>query len=580
MPDRPGAMLWDGVNDGGFLSGEGTRSHGMSPSIATMEILPQLDPPAEAGDLIFEYGDVQVVWKDCCVDYAAFRAGQEGQTWTLPILDRRWKWAFAGPKGALSGSYNFKLDDGTFDPAQLATPQALCILCLEAMGEVGYDVSQVPNDMLGIPNWPEVNWDYEIPAVALSGLCDQLGCHIVLRLDNTVLIARMGTGANLPTDNVEFDSFTLKPLARPDALQVITGKYRVQADFVLNVPLGLDTDGKVRPIDSLSYKPKNGWASEVSPDFPNVKAQFGLQAWELAKATVWRWYGIADQNPDKTAGFVLPGFGRVTLIPDQILPLEDVQVETAQNIVAGVPISKPAIVWGVWFDGSTSFNNVTKEKKWWDVDKNSLYAAGYEIDKALGIVKFADYVYRFEQKGLDANPQVFTKLPADLNLRCACSPRFYDTWSYKRGERTLVYDGPQSGTGPRILKHDEIVTTVYPVYDPNTYKVQKVVTNFDQVNQECDFYLNAANLEYQTPTPQDVQYMGLIPIDLDGAIQQVTWRIDGQGVTTRASRNQEYRLVTPSYQVRRNAEQLLHNLLGNTIRQVQGLVQKDQREGK
>jgi hypothetical protein len=54
-----------------------------------------------------------------------------------------------------------------------------------------------------------------------------------------------------------------------------------------------------------------------------------------------------------------------------------------------------------------------------------------------------------------------------------------------------------------------------------------------------------------------VSYAGFRPINLDGAIQQVTWALDESGFArTRASRNREELLYVPSYKERRAMEKV------------------------
>jgi hypothetical protein len=55
------------------------------------------------------------------------------------------------------------------------------------------------------------------------------------------------------------------------------------------------------------------------------------------------------------------------------------------------------------------------------------------------------------------------------------------------------------------------------------------------------------------------QYPGIIPIDCDGAIQQVSWRIGPGGPTTIASMNCEHSDYVPDLPARRLRENLAPN---------------------
>lgn len=243
-----GYMTFPGIEQ--VERGSFTLSHGITPSIATIEIQPQEGFVTIVGPMVITQGDVTLVFPNCRLDSASFQYNQSGMIWRLSIMDRRWKWAF----GAISGHYNQRFNSilpfGSIDAFTLKSPQELCSLCLDAMGETGYDVSQVPNE----PR-PQTDWEAEIPAQALASLAESLGCRIVLRLDNTVQVARVGVGEGLPTDGIEADGMAVSVFRRPDKLRFLCGPTRYQVDFKLEA-VGLDVDGLVKPIDDLSYAPQ------------------------------------------------------------------------------------------------------------------------------------------------------------------------------------------------------------------------------------------------------------------------------------------------------------------------------------
>jgi hypothetical protein len=59
--------------------------------------------------------------------------------------------------------------------------------------------------------------------------------------------------------------------------------------------------------------------------------------------------------------------------------------------------------------------------------------------------------------------------------------------------------------------------------------------NSDNLQQETNYYLDAAQAQYVEVDSLDVPYVGLIPIQVDGLISQVTYSISEKGTTTRAS---------------------------------------------
>ena len=54
--------------------------------------------------------------------------------------------------------------------------------------------------------------------------------------------------------------------------------------------------------------------------------------------------------------------------------------------------------------------------------------------------------------------------------------------------------------------------------------------------------------------PLTVRYPGLMPIELDGAIQKVSFQVGSAGATTTAARHNEGRRVAQSYRDRRRIE--------------------------
>ncbi len=147
-------------------------------------------------------------------------------------------------------------------------------------------------------------------------------------------------------------------------------------------------------------------------------------------------------------------------------------------------------------------------------------------------------------------------VPALLQIRLAVSVRDYRTRAWDRYRRSLVSTGPQWGTPARTIRREDIQAGVVPNYDKG-HRVTSVSSYPPDLNSQCDYYLQAADLEYQAQAPQDRTYMGLRDdISPDGAIQQVTWQTGPQGATTRASRNTEWNPAVPSYLEQRQLQRL------------------------
>lgn len=552
-----------------LLSANFTITPGITPSTATLYIPPQPGKILRGGPLLLTYGGVELTFPDCRADQIAIEIDREGrEIWALTVLDRRWKWKFAG---RISGYYNVRRGEKLIEDTE-KTPRQLATLCLKAMGERRYSVDQLPND-----SRPEIEWDYELPSQALAQLCDSLGCQVVLRLDDRVSIERIGRGRKLPRGlDVLAGSQEFDPPERPDSLVFAAGRTRWQADLELEA-VGQDVDGEIKPIDQLSYTPQNprvpgnaqagprSWRFSDPPHFNQISQG---KARELAKATVFRWYRI------KTP-FDLPKEREIEEL-NRILPVEDKQVEKHEVLNELQP--RPAWVYGKWWGGFEDARPVVDEIEHDLRNKpKGLYTRGFALDTQNGIVKFNEAVYLLKRADKFGGPGPafgWLVLPADLRLRTAVSLRDKKTWGWIREEVRRTRSGRKSGTLPRYIRRDDIALSTY--FD---HESARQIDNMQEVRKAADHYLDITEREYQLSAPGSVSYAGFKPIGVDGAIQQVTWTVDTQGyATTRISRNKEEVVLAPTYKERRFLERLQGVLKeqGLTKRQEQELAAKAQ----
>lgn len=566
-----------------LVSGSFTLVHGITPSVCQVEMDPQADFIEMDGTLTFYYPALSETiiaqFPDCRVDYQTIQLIDQGFLWRLHIMDRRWKWRYNG--NSLSGSYNVRNPDiaaaggivgNSLDPDFKKTPQELAKLCLDAMNEVGYDTSQMPND-----SYPEVNWSFENPAQALAALCDQLGCRVVLRLDNTVLIAKTGVGIQLDeTLPLITDSLTINPPERPDSISIICGRNRYQIDIELEA-VGLDTDGTVKVIDALSYKPPNGWGFEVPGlmwGISDIKLANGQIPRQLAQQTVYRWYRLAfplAQGDDK-AGIGLDGkdlniagYGTIDKLKF-LLPIEDVKVDTFVDF-DGTLKSQLAEVFGSYIGKA----DLKFEVQPFDPGKKfTPYGLGFSIDTERGIVMFDNDVHLLDDNGKYSEAKLF--------LTCAVSVRDKDDNSYERFTVDRNYTDNLHGTGPREVNREEIVAQYTPVYDQNG-TVMDQMDNEDSVTQECNYWLDATELEFQLDLPQEITYSGLYAIDLDGAIQQITWSVGASGATTRVCRNNEFSPNVAPFRTRRFFEEFRNGKIADLKKQAAKLASQPANPG-
>lgn len=500
-------------------------SHGISPGVCTIDLVPQFGLPAEVGMLQILFGSVRLQFPECAIDAARVRRSSAGMVIGLTLLDRRWKWKF----GSINGRYNLRTKSGRLDLATEKTPQQLATLLLAALGESGFSVAELPN-----LSRPEVDWSAANPAAELASLCDASGCRIVLGIDNRVSICRSGTGAVLPAlDSQRTQSFGIDPPARPDRLQLIAGPTRFQTQFRLEA-IGEDRDGTLRPIAELSYKPAEGWGTEPPGHFPNV-ANADDRA--RARRTVYRGYRIKCTSPDDAAGvFRLPGMHGPVSELWQLLPLESGLIDTERG-PDGIERSRPFLVEGSYWNGSADGENLASGR---------IEVRGMTLDTGRGIVWFAEPMVK-------RNLADDTFLPAELYLTVAHSMCERETRQPARYQLDRPTPGTPLGTGPFVVRREELGLTCVSRYSTNHSPTQ-VITNENELAVEANASLDAALVQFQTLLSADAEYAGIIPIEPDGAISQVAWSGSPRGAFTRASRNAEFSVLVPTARERRAAE--------------------------
>lgn len=523
---------WPGVS--GIISFSMTYVDGMTPSIATLEVVPQKALQL-AGTLQISYGATSIVFPDCRVQDVEQAVDEAGRTtWKITIADRRWRWKSSS---AISGYYNVRRNAVALLAGTEKTPRELATMLLKAMGETGFDVSALPNDTR-----PEITWDAASPPEELARLAEALGCRVVLSIaTNRVRIVQAGKGAQLPRPFAMEASLGLDPPDPPGTLRFIGARVEFQADFALRA-VGRDVDGTVKPIEELSYIPARGWQLSDADHFNDVA---DLKKRHLARESVWRWYRIEPP-------FFLPGIAGPIAAREQVLPLLGQQLETYK--VDGIERPREPWVYGQFWRGLESHRDEVAAA---DPDiagkPKNLYSQGFQVDAETGIVKFSDPVYRLEDApGVVAGKVI---LPARIFLRTACQLRpDLATRSWFRFETTRkLATSPALKDWEQIVKREDVVRRLYRSFVAPV----GVRDNLAQVEAAAKHYLDAQEAEYRITDLGSVSYAGIFKLDLDGAIRQVTWNIDPEGrAITRASRNREELVVAMSYAERRFYERL------------------------
>ncbi len=248
-------------------------SHGIAPGTFSLRIQPQSDDkiPVE-GDLIIEDG-IGVIKIPGCRIVNWRRNQSNGFVDELIINDRRWKWLTLN---RVAGCYNQLDPHAKLNPWTIRSPTELAIALLEAMGEEEYDIDlpdgltkQVGLNFAGLnPPFagvqpvlgtnPPVDWEDGCipPAVALGRLAQQYGRRVVYQWKtDSVAIVKPGEGDPLPRGDVSRVSPSFKKASRPGGVEIVGSPTRYQMRLRLKA-VGRDWDGQYRPINELSYTPR------------------------------------------------------------------------------------------------------------------------------------------------------------------------------------------------------------------------------------------------------------------------------------------------------------------------------------
>jgi hypothetical protein len=559
VADLQGIISYPGIKQ--VVSGSFSLGQGTVPSVCTLEILPQDNFQALDGDLVFTWGRKSIKFHSCRVSLHSIQHDLQGRAVQVSILDRRWKWAFGGPKGPMRGRWNLRNDDGTLKTDTERDPRKLIEDCMKALGETGFDIVIPDNEK---DSRPSAEWECKEPAVALQELCDTLQLRICLRTNNRIGVYPLGYGLDLQTkEDVEEAGVSIQPSQVPDSLRVVCGPTRYEVLFLLQA-IGKEWSGATsgpgrwKKLKDLSYAPNanaddGGFSTVDLPHFKKLDPNNAhSEKRELARKYIFRtyWIRVDVDIAGKAGGVPIPEYGKIDDVYE-VLPIEDEQVKTYTD-QGGVERNLPAVVWGVWWPGNGKFDNAAASFQG-NVPAGTRYDREFTIDRDKGIVHFQEYVVKATASGTG---YIFE--PADLGLLCAVTIRPKDAKynrSFVRHERELKIPGAKWNTGPRLLHHDEIqlgYRYARKVADGSLVLGSRF-DNSKDVNAEADYYIQAALSEYQLKTPQDVTYRVWKDISPDGAIQQVTWILDGRGMTTRASRHSEHSAVTASYKDRQIA---------------------------
>lgn len=554
-----------------------TLQHGISPGLITIVCNPGIGGLATTGHVTLGDGQRSITIPNCRVEAGEFRGDTGGQTITVRMFDRRWMWRFGEirghwnvpvpriadvPKivkgGTQAGNQATVAPDEDLPPIQEGTKKSarrLCELCLEAMGERRFNVRNIPEN-----DYPEVNWDSANPAQELQALAERYGCRVIYNpLTDSVTLAVLGVGIPIPDAPpglLASDGISIDPPEPPGRIVVYGAPIRYQLRFTLEA-VGLDFDGRVRPIGELSYVPARGWPYGVPPFNFKTDSIFAaplpgerllIDAMALANESVYKWYRIKETLPVQNAGeFWVPVESRdyINKINRNGIILLESRADTSEDDL-GERTMQSATCYGETMSGDLRFRAT---------DSGQEVRTPFSIDAARQIIKFSRFMWL--KSTVDG---VTLSLPANLILETACHVTERRTNSIRRYRFEFNTGGAKKGVRPphdeHVVVREDIQNYVKVNYvDAIDNRVNTTVSNKPACDKQALYYAQAELAKFQTKVPQSRTYNAVMPVVCDGAIQSVSWSVGLSGITTQVSRDSESAYVPLPYNVRRRQEQ-------------------------
>lgn len=408
---------------------------GTSPATLT------LTAPADAfdeltqrvNDLTITQAGASIVFRDCLTSGIEEAEPNDAGLVKITLLDRRWRWQF----GSIDGDYNLVDEDGSLKREK--TPRQLAQLLSGAMGEALMDVSNLPN-----AGRPRKAWRSANPADELNQLCADYGCVVVFNgHKDKASIHRVGVGAPIQQQAVVSESRGLSIPPWPSRITIDTAAVLFQTKLLFFEAVGMDSDGKVKPIDQLSYKPALGWTKTDPAEFIDIDTVYTSEgetvyARDLAIATVYRWYRLTGVS---AAGNWTPQTLRNE--PNRPRSREDIGPFLGTRLERDSSTNNrlPIVATAAYYDARENLEALPAGSK---------VRFDLAINEATKCVEFAEALYQ-----LDAEAGVYT--PAQPTVYAAYAVTSEGVPVRYKLTRQL---GRNFGAGPRVEVHDEIIREI------------------------------------------------------------------------------------------------------------------------
>jgi len=557
-----GTFEFTGVKQ--ILGGTFTLSHGVSPSICTIDTIGRIKNTT--GTLTIKFGNTKFTFKDCLVDSQTDKHTPNGIINQIVILDRRWKLR----EGTISGRFNSK---GFVNKAnEFGFEFSLSHLVFALLVNLGInnitDKKAVAN-IKGIP----IDWSDANPANELATLLNTFGYRFILTADDKFKIISVGKGEPLPKSPMLESSDGIDFQAKYDGIQVICQPSEYQSGFLLDAvgmefgPRGQE-EGWQR-IDDLSYRPGGGGKRKQQKI--NNKKRKGKSAWkkqiptymqdidinhqDYAQKNIYKHYRINNIKDNGAHGYIIP-----VERADNLLPLKNYRWFPTGG---GKFIKIATRLDGIFYSRQHDFENVKNPTRLDDV---------VSVSENNGIVTLGQLTYKLKNNGTATE---WDAEFAEAELMYQAAHNYREELLHGLVRFSAVAKLNDDGGLGNIEYHNEITSNnstenylkvksdlflieVAGYDEKNGLKMAEVVSSERLLKKQLkDVLQNTAKSlrEQQTKT---VKYDRLLNENLDGIRQQISWKVGSHGVngiaTTEIGLNREFDLAVPPAKRRRRLE--------------------------
>lgn len=579
MADRHGIAQWPGVR--GFITCSYTAGHGITPGVAQL-VVPEQDPGKipYLGDLVITDGNGKVRLRRAKMVNWEFTGGAgTPRTLTLYIADRRWTWRY----GAAYGNWN-QIDPYPDAPVLTANPEYIPPQGPWMPGTYR-PAHEMMRDLLILmredhpliedpPTVPvPARWAGEPPAEHLQRLCDQLGYRIVYQpIADRILVVPLGQGATLPNVIPIVSASVSVPNmpGLPSRLEC-HGDDVVWNDYLRLQACAPEYNGTIKELGDLSYAPSAGWGTSPPPFFSGVRAGTGMTQEEstaYAMEHVWRTYRVMLDDvtnpyvvlaPRPVEPLKIPGVPdpitdrrQITLLPKcyGLSKDERGQLESTPPFAVGV-VSMSGWPNRPGQNGAAASMGATR--------LGPKLPVKLTIDSARGLVVFDRYMVRRFTDDTDGKVKVFHP---DLYLKTSFKARRLTGLNPYR----FIVGGPTGAitdplVPPLVISRPEMVQVINIQRSISGANVANFTLasppfsdNLDDLLPQANHYLRSAMHQFGLSGAGTHTYNGVVGLDPDGAVQQVTWQVGGGPAVTTASRNVEHAWHLAPYNERRRIE--------------------------